>query len=87
MNQLIADYTASVDYVLADTDSAAADIVEKQIVGAEAVAKAAIPRSGISFITGEDCIAILDDYFQVMFESNPQSLGGAIPDQDIYYLP
>jgi NitT/TauT family transport system substrate-binding protein len=87
MNQLVADYTASVDYVLADTDSAAADIVAKQIVGAEAVAKAAIPRSGISFITGEDCIAILDDYFQVMFESNPQSLGGAIPDQDIYYLP
>jgi NitT/TauT family transport system substrate-binding protein len=87
MNQLIADYTASVDYVLSDTDSAAADIVAKQIVGAEAVAKAAIPRCGISFITGEDCAAILDDYFQVMFESNPQSLGGAIPDQDIYYLP
>lgn len=87
MNQLIADYTASVGYVLSDPDSAAADIVAKKIVGAETVAKAAIPRSGISFITGEDCTAILDDYFQVMFESNPQSLGGAVPDQDIYYLP
>jgi len=87
MNQLIADYTASVDYVLSDPDSAAADIVAKKIVGAEAVAKAAIPRCGISFITGEDCAAILDDYFQMMFESNPQSLGGAVPDQDIYYLP
>ncbi len=87
MNQLIADYTASVDYVLSDTDSAAADIVAKQIVGAQAVAKAAIPRCGISFITGDDCAAILDDYFQVMFDSNPQSLGGAIPDAGIYYMP
>ncbi len=87
MNQLIADYSASVDYVLAETDKAAADIVTKQIVGAEAVAKAAIPRCGLSFITGEECKAILDDYFQVMFDSNPQSVGGAIPDTGIYYLP
>ena len=87
MNQLIADYTASVGYVHAETDKAAADIVAKQIVGAEAVAKAAIPRCGISFITGEECKAILDDYFQVMFDSNPQSVGGAIPDDGIYYLP
>ena len=63
MDQLIADYTASVHYVLTDTDSAAADIAANKIVGAEAVAKAAIPRCGISFITGEDCAAILDDYF------------------------
>lgn len=87
MNQLIADYTASVGYVHAETDKAAADIVTKQIVGAEAVAKAAIPRCGISFITGKECKAILDDYFQVMFDSNPQSVGGTIPDDGIYYLP
>lgn len=87
MNQLIADYTASVDYVLSDIDKAAADIVAEKIVGAEPVAKAAIPRCGISFITGEACKAILDDYFQMMFESNPKSLGGAIPDDSIYYLP
>ena len=87
MSQLIADYTASVDYVLAETDRAAADIAAKQIVGAEAVAKAAIPRCGISFITGKECKAILDDYFQVMFDSNPQSVGGTIPDDGIYYLP
>lgn len=87
MNQLIADYTASVDFVLTDADNAAKAIVEKQIVGAEPVAKAAIPRCGISFITGEECKAILDDYFQMMFESNPESVGGAVPDSDIYYMP
>ena len=87
MDQLLADYAASVNYVTSDMDSAAADIVALQIVGAEPIAKAAIPRCGISFVTGEACKAILDDYFAVMFESNPQSVGGAIPDDAIYYLP
>ena len=87
MNKLIADFTASVDYVTSDPDNAAKDIVAKQIIGAEPVAKAAIPRCGISFITGEDCKAILDDYFKMMFESNPESVGGAVPSDDIYYMP
>ncbi len=87
MNQLIADYTASVNDVVADPEGAAKDIVAQQIVGAEPVAKAAIPRCGLSFITGEECKAILEDYFQVMFESNPESVGGAVPDDDIYYMP
>jgi NitT/TauT family transport system substrate-binding protein len=87
MDQLIADYSASVNYVTDDSDAAAADIVAQGIVGAEPIAKAAIPRCGISFITAEACKTILADYFQVMYDSNPQSLGGAIPDDAIYYMP
>jgi len=87
MDQLISDYSKSVDYVTADSDAAAADIVAQGIVGAAPIAKAAIPRCGISFITGEKCKAILADYFQVMYDSNPKSLGGAIPDDTIYYMP
>ncbi len=87
MDKLIADSSASVEYVTQDSKAAAADIVEKQIVGKEAVALAAIPRCGISFITGKECKAILDDYFKVMFESNPDSIGGAVPSDDIYYMP
>jgi NitT/TauT family transport system substrate-binding protein len=87
MAQFIADSNASVAYVTNDSEAAAADIVTQQIVGSEAIALAAIPRCGISFITGDAAKAILDDYFKVMFDSNPQSLGGAIPDDAIYYMP
>lgn len=87
MAKLIADSSASVQYVTGDTAAAAADIVAQQIVGSEAIALSAIPRCGISFITGAEAKAILDDYFAVMFESNPESLGGAIPDDAIYYMP
>ncbi len=87
MAQFIADSSASVAYVTGDSAAAATEIVAKQIVGSEAIALAAIPRCGISFKTGEEAKAILDDYFAVMFASNPQSLGGAIPDDGIYYMP
>jgi NitT/TauT family transport system substrate-binding protein len=87
MQKLFADCSASVAYVTGESEAAAADIVAQQIVGSEAVALSAIPRCGISFITGGDAKAILDDYFAVMFESNPESIGGAIPDDAIYYMP
>lgn len=87
MAQFIADSNASASYVTTESEAAAKDIVAQQIVGSEAIALAAIPRCGISFITGDAAKAILDDYFKVMYDSNPQSLGGAIPDDAIYYMP
>lgn len=87
MKRLIDDYSASVQYVVTEIDSASEEIAAKEIVGSAAIAKQAIPRCGISFITGQAAKAILADYFAVMFESNPESLGGAIPDDAIYYMP
>lgn len=87
MDKLIADYTASVDYVMTDIDSASADIADKKIVPSDKIAKAAIPRCAISFITGQESKAMLEEYFEVMFASNPGSLGGALPDDDFYYIP
>lgn len=86
MDKLMADLKASAEYVTSDTPSAAADIAEAGIVGSKDIAASAIPRCGISFITGTNCKAILEDYFQVMFDSNPKSLGGALPDDNFYYI-
>ncbi|MFA5676495.1 MAG: MqnA/MqnD/SBP family protein [Christensenellales bacterium] len=87
MERLIADYSASVLYVTDKTSNAAADIAAEKIVGSEDIAKAAIPRSGISFIIGPSCKKILDDYFALMYESNPDSLGGSVPAEDIFFMP
>lgn len=87
MDKLIADYSASVDYVVTDTDNAAKDIAEKKIVPSDAIAKSAIPRCAISFISGEESKAMLEEYFEVMFNSDPASIGGALPDDSFYYIP
>lgn len=87
MDQLIADCNASVDYVNADITAASEDIAAAGIVASSAVASSAIPRCGITFETGEACKAMLADYFDVMYASNPDSLGGALPGDDFYYIP
>jgi NitT/TauT family transport system substrate-binding protein len=87
MDKLIADYSASVDYVASNSEAAAADIAGAGIVGSKEIAAASIPRCGISFTTGEACKTMLGNYFSVMYDSNPQSLGGALPDDSFYYMP
>lgn len=86
MDKLIADYKASVDYAVSDS-GAPADIAKEGIVGSAAIASAALPRCGISFITGNNCKKMLGDYFQLMYSSNPDSIGGKVPDDSFYYIP
>lgn len=86
MDKLIADYSASVQYAVTDAN-APADIAAQSIVGSAAIAQAALPRCGITFTTGAQCKAILSDYFNLMFEANPASVGGALPDDAFYYMP
>lgn len=85
--QMLEDYQASVDYVYNDTEQAAEDMVEAGIIGSKAIALQAIPRCEISFVVGEEVQATLDPFLNVLFESNPESVGGSVPQGDFYYVP
>ena len=87
MAKIIADYSASVNYVTSNIEEASQDIADKGIIAAAPIAQSAIPRCAISFITGEDAKAMLQDYFGIMYEVAPASIGGALPDDAFYYMP
>ncbi len=87
MEKLITDYSSSVNYVVLSPEAAGEDIAQAGIVGSAATAASAIPRCGISFVTGAEMRAMLEDYFTVMYESSPESIGGALPDDGFYYIP
>ena len=80
----LADYEASVAFVNANTAEAAQMIGEINIVPA-AVAEKALPYCNITFIAGEEMKARLDGYYKVLFEQDPASVGGKMPDENIYY--
>lgn len=86
---LLSDLKDSVDFVNDSPSEAAKLIVEKGFIGDEAIAEAAIPNCGISCFTGsadsETGINILKAFNQTMFEMDPASIGGAMPDEDLYY--
>lgn len=85
---LLTDLQASVDYVNDDPAEAAKDIVACGFIGDEAIAEAAIPNCHIVLYTGDEAAAgaeMLKTFNQTLFEMDPASVGGAIPNEDLYY--
>ena len=77
-------YRAAVEYVNANADEAAQLVGQYEIVAAE-VAQKALPECNIVFIEGVEMKDSLSGYLSVLFEQNPKSVGGALPDDAFYY--
>ncbi len=84
VERFLTDYAASVEYTLANVSEAAQIIGEYDIVPA-AVAEKALPQCNICCITGAEMQNKLSGYLQVLFEADPASVGGALPDDGFYY--
>lgn len=80
----LTDYAASVEYSLENVSETAQIIGEYDIVPA-AVAEKALPQCNICCITGAEMQAKLSGYLQVLFDADPESVGGALPDDGFYY--
>ena len=84
VKSFLKEYKKSVDYSNDNIDEAAKLIGEKEIVP-EAVAKKAIPECNITYIDGSEMKDKLNGYLQVLYDANPKSVGGKMPDEDFYY--
>lgn len=78
------EYAASVDYLNENVAEGAALVEQYDIVKA-AVAEQAIPSCHVVCITGEEMKTVASGYYQVLFDQNPASVGGAMPGDDFYY--
>ena len=78
------DYASSVEYVQCDVPGAAA-LIGKYGIVPEKAALAALPYCRISFITGEEMKEALSEYLSILYDANPKSIGGALPDNGFYY--
>lgn len=79
------EYQTSTEFAQTNIDETAALIGEYGIVDAE-IAKQALPNCGITFYQGAEMKEKLNGYLTVLFEQNPESIGGSIPSEDFYYF-
>ncbi len=79
-------YSASVEYVNANTKEAAA-LVSRYDIVPEQVAEKALPECNITFISGEEMKQKLSGYLAILCDQNPQAVGGSVPGDDFYYVP
>ena len=78
------DYAESVEWVNSNVADAAALIGSYGIVNA-AVAEKALPHCNIVCIIGKEMKDTLSGYLQVLFDADPASVGGTLPEADFYH--
>ena len=85
VDAFLTDYNASVDCVNSNVSDAAQLIVQYGILEAAPIAEKALPHCNIVCITGQEMQEKLSGYLQVLFDANPDAVGGAMPETDFYY--
>lgn len=85
IEQFLREYEKSSAFVNENIDEAAKLIVDAGILGNVEIAKKAIPNCNISFSKGEAMHKAAEGMLTVLFEANPKSIGGKLPDKDFYY--
>ncbi len=82
----IKDHKASAQMTADDPDKTAALVVEQGIIPKEPIAKKAIPECSVVCISGNEMKDLLSGYLKVMFEEEPKSVGGTLPEDDFYCI-
>lgn len=85
VQEFLEQQAASVDEVNADPEAAAPLVVEAGIIEAEAVAAKAIPNCHLVCVTGADMKDALTGYLDVLYNADPSSVGGTLPEDAFYY--
>lgn len=87
VQQFLTDHAASTVYTNENIEEASEMIAALEIVPKAPIAAKAIPYCNITCITGEEMQIALSGYLSVLAGQNADSVGGALPGEDFYYLP
>lgn len=87
VNTFLEEHEASALYTDNHPAEAAELIAAAGIVAQVPIAEKALPYCNITCITGEDMKGALSGYLEVLYEQNPESVGGTLPDDAFYYIP
>jgi NitT/TauT family transport system substrate-binding protein len=81
---LLAAYSKSVSFALDKQKETAALAVKYELGFTEAQALAAIPRCALVFKTAKEAKPALTDYYNLLYSFDPKSIGGKLPDENLY---
>ena len=86
VKNFLIDYENSINKVNNDYEAASEKIAQLGIIPKAPVALKALPRCNIVFSSGEDMIDQIKNFYNVLYSSNPKSVGGKLPDEAFYYV-
>lgn len=80
------EHRESADFANAYTEETAQLVAEAGIIEKAPVAQKALPYCSIVCIDGEEMREMLSGYLNVLYEQEPSSVGGSVPDEGFYYV-
>lgn len=81
----IEDHKASTEKAVSEVEATSELVAGYGIIAKAPVAAKALPQCNIVAVTGEEMKKDLSGYLKVLFEQNPKSVGGKLPEDDFYF--
>lgn len=78
-------YQASAEFANENVSETAVLVEKYGIVEKAAIAEKAIPACNITYLAGDEMKTAVSGYLQVLYNADPKSVGGALPDEGFYY--
>ena len=86
LKDFLAEYKTSTEYVNANVEEAAALIEKYGILPSAEVAEKALPNCNIVFTDGQAMKEQVAPFLKVLYDANPKSVGGKLPDDAFYFI-
>ena len=83
---LLAQVEASVSFANESTDEMAKEAIQTGLEMPENIIVQSTPQSNLRFKTAADSKKEIEVYLKKLFEFNPATIGGSMPDDDFYYF-
>jgi len=87
VKEFLQEHKKSTDEINKNVEGGAKLAVDAGIIAKEAIAVKAIPNCNITCIVGKEMKQALEGYLHELFEQDAKSVGGALPEDDFYYIP
>lgn len=85
IEQFLREYASSIAFTSTNKEEAAEMIAAAGIIPKAPLALKALPFCNLAYISGNDMKDPMMSFFNVLFEANPASVGGALPQENIFY--
>ncbi len=81
----LSEYKESIAFVNNNVEEASVLIEKHGILPKAQIAKLAIPYSSIVYFTAQDAKADILDFFKVIYDFDPKSIGGSLPSDEFFF--
>ena len=84
---LMEEYASSIEFMTTHISEGAQLAVDIGLIPNTSIAESALPRTHIVFLTGEEMRQNLIGFYNVLYDAQPATIGGELPEEGFFYIP